>query len=82
MHTPETFAIEAGRAISLLRVRLKLSSQTLAMESGISVPELRAIESGDFDYLESVNDSSALSKVCRRLGVQVQDLVGPSDAVF
>ena len=83
MHTPESYSIEVGRVIWMLRLKQSITANHLAHGSGVTISELKEIEAGRFDYSSQVSDSSsALLKICMELGVQPDSLVGFEGDVF
>jgi transcriptional regulator with XRE-family HTH domain len=83
MHTPETFSIEVGRAITLLRIKRNITAKNLAQDCGVTSGELKDIEAGRFDYFLQISDgASVLLKICNQLGVQADTLVGSEGDVY
>ena len=80
MHTPDSMASEVGFIIAGKRLMTRRSLSSLSSISGVSVEEIRRIESGNFDYLanwpDDENHQTDLVKICSALEIDLSSLPG------
>ena len=86
MHTPDSMAYEVGLIIAGKRLMARRSLSSLSSISGVTVDEIRKIESGHFDYLadwsNDENHQTALTKICGALEIDLSSLPGLDGNIY